>query len=124
MEQNREVFAVPGRIDSEASLGCLDLIRDGATLVRDVDDVLTALGPLTKPVARTISETVLTPAELLLSDHERGILNLVGLDATAVDEVVRAAEIETSRVLTTLTVLEMRRLIRRLPGGYVVRSPG
>jgi DNA processing protein len=124
MEQNREVFAVPGRIDSDASLGCLDLIRDGVMLIRDVDDVLAALGPLTKPVARTVTETVLNPAELLLSEFERGILNHVGLDATAVDEIVRAAELETSRVLTTLTVLEMRRLIRRLPGGYVVRAPG
>jgi DNA processing protein len=122
MEQNREVFAVPGRIDSEASAGCLDLIRDGATLIRGVDDVLTALGPLTKPVARAVSDTVLSPAELLLSDHERGVLNLVGLDPSAVDEIVRAAEMETSRVLTTLTVLEMRRLIRRLPGGFVVRA--
>jgi DNA processing protein len=124
MEQNREVFAVPGRIDSEASGGCLDLIRDGATLIRGVDDVLSALGPLTKPVVRAVSDTVLTPAELLLSDHERGILNLVGLEPSAVDEIVRAAEMETSRVLTTLTVLEMRRLIRRLPGGFVVRATG
>jgi DNA processing protein len=124
MEQNREVFAVPGRIDSDASLGCHDLIRDGATLIRDVDDVLNALGPLTKPVARSVNETVLSPAELLLSDHERAILNHVGLEAMAVDEIVRAAEMETSRVLTTLTVLEMRRLIRRLPGGFVVRATG
>jgi len=124
LEQNREVFAVPGRIDSDASRGCHDLIRDGATLIRDVDDVLSALGPLTKPVARSVSETVLTPAELMLSDHERTVLNHVGLDAIAVDEIVRAAEIETSRVLTTLTVLEMRRLIRRLPGGFVVRATG
>jgi len=124
MEQNREVFAVPGRIDSDASVGCLDLIRDGATLIRDVDDVLNALGPLTQPVIKSVSETVLAPAELLLSDHERAILNHVGIEPVAVDEVVRAADIETSRVLTTLTVLEMRRLVRRLPGGYIVRSPG
>ena len=44
MEQNREVFAMPGRVDSEASLGCLDLIRDGATLIRDVDDVFERTG--------------------------------------------------------------------------------
>lgn len=121
MEQNREVFALPGRVDSDASLGCLDLIRDGATLIRDVDDVLTALGPLVSPVRRTPTETVRQPAELTLSDQERLILNLVSAESTPVDEVIRAANIETSRVLSTLTVLEMKRLVRRLPGGFVVR---
>lgn len=121
MEQNREVFAMPGRVDSEASLGCLDLIRDGATLIRDVDDVLSALGPLVSPVQRTATESVRKPVELTLSDQERLILNLVSAESTAVDEVIRAANIETSRVLSTLTVLEMKRLVRRLAGGFVVR---
>jgi DNA processing protein len=49
------------------------------------------------------------------------ILNLVSAESTPVDEVIRAANIETSRVLSTLTVLEMKRLVRRLPGGFVVR---
>ncbi len=124
MEQNREVFAVPGRIDSEHSLGCLDLIRDGVTLIRDVDDVLKSLGPLTTPVPKAAvpAEKIHHPAELLLSDQERAVLQCVPTDALSVDEVVRAAGLETSRVLTTLTVLEMRQLVRRLPGGFVVRK--
>jgi DNA processing protein len=121
MEQNREVFAMPGRVDSDASLGCLDLIRDGATLIRGVDDVISALGPLIKPVQRTPTETVHKPAELTLSDQERAILNLVVAESIPVDEVIRSANIEPSRVLSTLTVLEMKRLIRRLPGGFVAR---
>ena len=121
MEQNREVFALPGRVDSESSLGCLDLIRDGATLIRGVDDVLSALGPLVSPVQRTPTESVRQPAELTLSDQQRMVLNLVSAEAIQVDEVIRAANIEPSRVLSTLTVLEMKRLIRRLPGGFVVR---
>jgi DNA processing protein len=121
MEQNRDVFAIPGRVDSEASLGCLDLIRDGATLIRGVDDVLSALGPLVAPVQRTPQESVRQPAELTLSDQERMILNLVSAESMAVDEVIRGAKIEISRVLSTLTVLEMKRLVRRLPGGFVVR---
>lgn len=121
MEQNREVFALPGRVDSEASFGCLDLIRDGATLIRGVDDVLTTLGPLVTPVKVTETETVHSPAELQLSDQQRTILNLVTNEPVAVDEVTRAAGIEISRVLSTLTILEMKRLIRRLPGGFVQR---
>jgi DNA processing protein len=122
MEQGREVFAVPGRIDSLASEGCHDIIRDGATLIRNADDVLQALGPLTNPVATAPSETVLSPRELTLDPQERGILNLVTADPIHIDEILRAADIETSRVLSTLTVLEMRRFVKRLPGGCYCRN--
>ena len=49
MEQGREVFAVPGRVDSRISRGCHRLLRDGAKLVESVDDVLEELGPLVEP---------------------------------------------------------------------------
>lgn len=122
MEQGREVFAVPGRVDSEVSAGCLDLIRDGATLVRHVDDVLESLGPLSQPVRQDGGGEVHTPRELSLSDQEREILNLVSVEPRHLDELVQAAGIEASRVMATLTVLEVKRLVRRLPGGYLVRG--
>jgi len=121
MEQGREVFALPGRVDSLTSEGCHDLIRDGVPLVRTVDDVLEALGPLLSPVRKAENETVHSPRELTLSDQERAILNLVTIDPRPVDEIVREAAIESSRVLATLTILEMKRVLRRLPGGYVIR---
>lgn len=121
IEQGREVFAVPGRVDSLASEGCHDMIRDGATLVRSVDDVLETLGPLVAPVSTTSTETVHMPRELTLEPQERQILNLVGADPIHVDEILNAAGIEASRVLATLTVLEMKRFVRRLPGGNLCR---
>lgn len=121
MEQNRDLFAVPGRIDSEASFGCLDLIRDGVTLIRGVDDVLSSLGPLTKPVRTTPTETVHQPRDLQLSDQERSVLNLITPEPTAIDELLRSLTLESSRVLATVTVLEMRKLVRRLPGGFLIR---
>jgi DNA processing protein len=123
MEQGREVFAVPGRIDSRLSEGCHDLIRDGAILVRGIDDVLQALGPPVKPVQRTETEQVHTPRELALNELEREILNRITAEPQHVDEVVRSVPIEVPRVLSTLTILEMKRLVRRLPGNYLVRSP-
>ena len=120
-EQGREVFAVPGRIDSLASEGCHDLLRDGATLVRHPDDVLEELGPLMQPVSVSENETVHSPRELSLSEQERAVLNLVTADAQHIDQILSASEIESSRVLATLTILEMKRHIRRLPGGQVVR---
>lgn len=124
MEQGREVFAVPGRIDSPASDACHDLIRDGATLVRGVDDILSELGPLTQPVPVAAGGELHVPRELALSDQEREILGLVTLEPQHLDEIVRGANIEPSRTLSTITVLEMKRLIQRLPGGYLVRRAG
>ncbi len=124
MEQGRDVFAVPGRIDSLCSLGCHDLIRDGAILMRDVEDVFEALGPLITPVRTSESEVVLVPKELNLSDHERSILNLIDTAPTAIDALLASADMEHSRVLSTLTVLEMKRLVRRLPGSFVERTHG
>jgi len=123
MEQGREVMALPGRVDQLTSDGCHDLIRDGATLIRNADDVLTSLGPLVSPVeTQEGGETVHSPRELSLNDREREILNLVTTDPQHIDEILRATDIETGRVLSTLTVLEMKRMIRRLPGGSLVRS--
>jgi DNA processing protein len=50
------------------------------------------------------------------------VLDAVPTDPSHIDDVLRAAEIDSSRALATLTVLEMKRLIRRLPGGYLVRA--
>jgi DNA processing protein len=123
MEQGREVFAVPGRIDSLPSQGCHDLIRDGVTLIRCVDDVLEALGPLTQPVQRSPEETVQSPRELMLNDVERAVLNRITHEAEHVDALLPIDHLEPAQLLATLTILEMKRLIRRLPGGFVVRSP-
>lgn len=122
MEQGREVFALPGRVDSLASVGSHNLIRDGATLVRSVEDVLDELGPLTKTVKTTEREEVHTPRELTLNEQERHVVNLIGSEPNHLDEVLRSTNLEPSRVLATLTVLEMKQLVRRLPGGYLVRS--
>jgi DNA processing protein len=143
MEQNRDVFAVPGRVDSAASDGCHDLIRDGATLIRGVDDVLEQLGPLLRPIsvptngaARVDASAVeangtkpearrevRSVAELTLNDQERLVLDHVPGEPAQVDAVLAAAGLDAPRVLATLTVLEMKRLVRRLPGNLVVRAP-
>jgi DNA processing protein len=122
MEQGREVFALPGRVDNLANTGCHNLIRDGVTLIRGVDDVLDELGPLMRPVSIDKHEEVHRPRELTLNEQERHVLNLIDSEPSHIDEVLRTTNLESSRVLATLTVLEMKRMIRRLPGGYLVRA--
>ena len=121
LEQGREVFALPGPVDSLASAGCHDLIRDGVTLVRNVDDVLSELGPLPVPSTQSPSVTIHSPRELVLTVQETEVLNQISSQPTGIDQILRACKLESSRVLATLTMLEMRRLIRRLPGNSYVR---
>lgn len=122
MEQGREVFAVPGHVDSLASEGCHDLIRDGVTLVRSVDDILEELGPLSKPTVTSDQTVVRDPREMTLNPREKEILALIGTSATAIDDIIRTSQLEMSRVLSTITVLEMKRFVRRVSGTSVVRS--
>lgn len=122
LEQGRDVFAVPGPVDSRMSRGCHRLIRDGAKLVETADDVLEELGPLVAAAQRDDGPPVYHPAELLLNDAEQSILAAIGGSPTAIDQVIADCGLPTPRVLSTLSVLEMRRLVTRISGNYVQRN--
>jgi DNA processing protein len=127
-EQGREVFAVPGPIDARLSRGCHGLIRDGARLVQGIDDVLDELGPLCEATLAADGRRVHAPAELRLDDDERRVLAAFDGEAdgatraASIDDVIAASGLATSQVLATLGVLEMRRILRRLPGNRVERA--
>ncbi len=121
MEQGRDVFAIPGPIDSPVSQGCHDLIRDGAGLARHVDDVIESIGPF-EPVQVSETEVIHSARELTLSDQEREVINLVGTEALHMDQLLQSTDLPAHRVMSTLTMLEMKRLVRKLPGGYFIRG--
>ncbi len=121
MEQGREVFAVPGRIEDRSARGCHKLIRDGAKLIQSPDDVLEELGPLFKPIPRPDGQVVHHPAELLLNELEQQVLGAIHGDSSSIDEIVATTGLTASQVLSTVSVLEMRHVIRRLSGTTVAR---
>ena len=121
-EQGREVFAVPGRVDSRTSRGCHRLIRDGAKLVESVDDVLEEFGPLAAPTPRDDGREVRHPVELQLNELEQAVLAAVGDEPTSIDTMAVETGLPVQNVLATISVLEMRRLLRRVGGNRVVRA--
>ncbi len=120
-EQGREVMALPGLVTSPNSRGCHRLIRDGAHLIQDPEDVLDALGPLVQDINIAPEQTIRHPAELQLNDQETIVLQAIDVQPTDINKVVVASGLPVSRVLSTLSVLEMRRLVRRVSGQLVQR---
>jgi DNA processing protein len=121
-EQGREVFAVPGPVDSRMSRGCHALIKDGAKLVESIDDILAELGPLAENIERDDGTLIKQPAELVLNEIEQQVLAAIDGAPTSVDAIAMVSGLPIHRVLSTISVLEMRRLVRRVSGTQVART--
>jgi DNA processing protein len=133
MEQNREVYAVPGNITSRNSFGTNYLIKGaGAKLVQQWQDVAAELPPdiaarllppetSKKKKAGTVQAQAALPADL--SEAERAVMKLLSVDeAVHIDALVGASDLSISALTGILLGLEMRELIRQLPGKCFVRK--
>jgi DNA processing protein len=122
-EYGRQVFAVPGRIDSPRSKGCHELIKKGAKLCEGAEDILSEFEYLFPPSNRppTPNETGVLPA-LELSEHEQRVYDTLDSEEYNIDEVIRKSGLPTSAVSVALLSLEMKRLVRQLPGKLFVRN--
>ena len=108
LEQNREVFAVPGSILSPASRGTNHLIQEGAKLAGDYTDILEELN-LTA-VAHQIEMKELIPP----SETEALLLKHLGAEPTHIDEVCRSSGLSISTVSSTLAMMELKGLIKQV----------
>jgi DNA processing protein len=122
-EYGRQVFAVPGRIDSPRSKGCHDLIKKGAKLCEGAEDILSEFEYLfpasNKPPSP--AETGVLPA-LELSANEQKVYGLLSNEEVGVDDIIRHSGLPPSAVSVALLSLEMKRLVRQLPGKMFLRN--
>jgi len=115
LEQNREVFAVPGSILSPASRGTNHLIQEGAKLVRDYTDILEELNLMT--IARQIEMKEILPA----SDTESLLLKQLSAEPTHIDEVCRSSGLPVATISSTLAMMELKGLVKQMgPMSYVL----
>jgi DNA processing protein len=121
-EYGRQIFAVPGRIDSPRSKGCHELIKKGAKLCEGVEDILSEfeyLFPASNQPAAA-NETGVLPA-LELNEKEQTVLaTFKSADELGIDEIIRASGLPSSAVSVALFSLEMKRLVKQLPGKMFV----
>ena len=119
VEQNRDVFAVPGRITNHNARGCHRLIQQGAKLVCDAADIIEEIGIL--PPAMVVSLVVQPKPEESLSDlpFSRLLDNLRSNEVTAIDVIAATSGLPVQEVMTELITLELEGLILSVPGGYV-----
>ncbi len=123
VDHGRQVFAVPGRIDSPQSKGCHELIKKGAKLCESAEDVLGEFEYLFPAATRSPGPAVTgaLPA-LSLSPEEEQVLGLLGAEEAPLDEIIRRSGLPASKVSVVLLTLEMKRLVRQLPGKLFVRA--
>jgi DNA processing protein len=126
MESNREVYGVPGNATQPTSFAPNQLIKQGAKLVMSWEDVVEELSTEIRtelfPVETTTAEQRATLFEESLSPTQKQLYDLLGTDAPRhVDELVEESELNSSVVLAALFELEMKGIVRQMPGKQFVK---
>lgn len=121
LEQGREVFAVPGGIEAKFSKGTNKLIKEGAKLVQDSSDILEELG-LSMGPSRESQLPVREIAKPLLSSSEETVYQLLSSQPKHIDALIQESRISPGQIAQVLLNLEVKGLIRELPGKNFIRK--
>ncbi len=132
LESNREVMAVPGKIDSPLSQGPHRLIKEGAKLIETVEDVMEALGYIgeqlkdhTALTARETSEQVEMPlletAKFNLRGHEKTVYEAMGKEPLHIDQLIGDTSLPAGTVNASVVSLRLKGLVKQLPGNLFAR---
>ncbi len=135
MESNREVMAVPGKIDSPLSAGAHRLIKDGARLIESVEDVMEAIGYIGEQLKGHVSSAaqqasdemeggLFDVGQLNLSDVERAIYDCLSNEPLHLEEIISETGSAAGSINASLISLRLKGVIKQLPGSLFVKSGG
>ena len=133
LDYDREVMAVPGKIDSPLSRGSHQLIKQGARLIESVEDVTEALGHVGEQLAEHVSiaadnaveraeKTLFDASQLKLSDAERKIYDCLSKEPKHVEQVIAETNLAAGVVNATLISMRLKGLIKQLPGSMFAKG--
>jgi DNA processing protein len=122
VEQNREVFAVPGSVYNEKQAGCHRLLRDGAKLTTNIDDIVKEFPFMQKESARQLDWISQAQQAVELSGAEGQIIGALTKEGRHVDDIVIDSGLNHSQVMTALLTLELKGYVKQMPGKYYVRQ--
>ena len=133
LDYNREVMAVPGKIDSPLSKGANQLIKQGATLIESVEDVMEALGQIGEQLQEHVTdaaasasakaeESLFNTRKLKLSDAEKKIYDYLTKEPSHIEQIIAETNLTPGVVNATLISLRLKGLIKQLPGSLFTRG--
>ncbi len=117
-EQNRELMCIPGMISNPNTEGTHKLLKEGAALVTTFNDILDCLN------WQYISNTAFScqEPELQLLDNEAKIYEILKLEPKSIDKIVNESHLDIGNIMVTLTALELKGMIKQLPGENYVKA--
>lgn len=133
LDQNREVMAVPGKVDSPISFGTNKLIKEGAKLIDCIDDVMEALGYIgmglkthADSAAKSAEEKLRTPlfdvSRLNLSEPELAVYNTLDHEPLNIEDIIAHTSLPAGKVNSSLISLRLKGLIKQLPGNMFKKN--
>jgi DNA processing protein len=133
LDYNREVMAMPGKIDSPLSRGAHQLIKQGARLIESVEDVTEALGHIGEQLTEHVSvaatnaaqraeKTLFDASQLKLSDAERKIYDCLSKEPMHVEQVIADTNLAAGVVNAALISMRLKGLIKQLPGSLFAKG--